>query len=51
MRLAHWPVLLVTAQQQAAASELLQLVQSMGGVSAIQALAVQSQDAADKAEG
>ncbi len=35
---AHSPVLLFTAQQQAAASELTQLVQAMGGVSAIQDL-------------
>ncbi len=35
---AHWPVLVLAAQQQAAASELSQLVQAMGGVSDIQDL-------------
>ncbi len=42
---AHSPVLVLTAQQQPAAAELLQLVQTMGGVSAIWDLPMQ--DAAD----
>ncbi len=46
---AHSPVLLLTARQQQAAAELLQLVQCMGGVSAIQDLPVQSDSTTDGA--
>ncbi len=48
---AHWPVLVLTGQQQPATPELLQLVQAMGGVSAIQDLPGQvTEPAADKCD-